>query len=514
MDRDHDTRRAADPGAASTGAHDAALRALRALADSSGSGEPADVVTSFVHALPREFPDIEVATISPSAADDPSPWGRFIPAVEREAERPSAGFVERIPIRLGRAIPLSLTTRFRDGSAPDAAVRSALRSLGPIVSLFADLALASAESRGIVRMRTRLVESLASGASIAAESIRQLIFTEFDPADPAVRSAPPPAFAAKSDALAPAPPDGWPFRPAEPRFDLRDVVGRMRGWLGAFLASRGSALRISLGPLVPQTVPGSAEAFGTALFEVLEAITTERPRSPVLVRIDGSPDGIELLFDAGFETQAPSPAPVSGPAPAPGKERPLWLAPLFFLRRGGRFDETSAAGGPPRSVRGRMPCAEATVTAARPIEPLPSRLPAPAPSESSDAPLVLVVDDEVYARYTIRCLLEREGFRVETAGDGEEGYAAARASRPAIVIMDLSMPRCDGLEAAKRMRADASLRALPLLAMTARSKDTAIAEALGAGFDGIIQKPFFLPELLSVVRHWLGERPAERQPGI
>jgi CheY-like chemotaxis protein len=385
--------------------------------------------------------------------------------------------------------------RFAPGAGPDVGTRSALRSLGPIVSLFADLALATAESRGILRMRTRFVETLASGASIAAESIRQLLFSESDSPEPAAPAAPEPA-------LATAPPDGWPFRSAEARFDPRDVVGRMRGWLGAFLASRGSALRIAVGSCVPRSIPGTAELFGTALFELLEALTNDRTRSPVLVRIDGSPDGTELLLEAGFET----PAGGGAPSPTAGRERPLWLAPLFFLRRGGRFDERALSGAPPRSVRGRMPCAEAAEEAAPgDCEPLPVRTPSARPAAAADAPLVLVVDDEVYARYTIRCLLEREGFRVETASDGEEGLAAATSLRPAIVIMDLSMPRCDGLEAARRMRAEASLRTLPLLAMTARSRETAVQEALEAGFDGIIQKPFFLPELLSVVRHWLGD---------
>src|SRR5262245_8708757 len=118
MDRDSAHGRPGDPADAPSsagGAHDAALRALRALADSSGAGEPAGVVTAFVHALVREFPDIETATISPSSVDDPSPWTRFLPVVEPEAKATGRGVVERVPLRLGRAIPLSLVARFREG---------------------------------------------------------------------------------------------------------------------------------------------------------------------------------------------------------------------------------------------------------------------------------------------------------------------------------------------------------------------------------------------------------------
>jgi len=484
-----------DSGSAPASPHDAALRALRALADSAGRHDPSEVVAAVGPALVREFPGVAEVLLTPSVADDPSPWRRFLPDVSRAAAKASGGAVERIPIRLGRAIPLTLSAFFHPRATPDEASREALRSLGPVVSLLVDLTLAFAETRGLVRMRTRLVESVAKNSSIAVGSLRQILFAGADATEEGAF-----AFAPQSRA-----PEGRDARIAEPRFDVGEVVNRMRGWLGAFVASRGSALRVSLGPNLPASAPGSSEIFGTAIIETLDVLTADRPRASVILKLDGSPDGTDLLFEAAVEATAASAPAAAVDAPA----RVLTLAPVFFLRRGGRFDEERLESRSERGVRGRIPCAESTVKDGRGPAPAHSIGPGADRTEAVDeSPLVLVVDDEVYSRYTVRCLLEREGYRVETAADGLEALEKVGAARPAIVIMDLNMPRCDGLEAARRMRADETLKGLPLLAMTARSQETAVGEALGAGFDGIIQKPFFLPELLTVVRHWLGENEA------
>jgi CheY-like chemotaxis protein len=108
--------------------------------------------------------------------------------------------------------------------------------------------------------------------------------------------------------------------------------------------------------------------------------------------------------------------------------------------------------------------------------------------ESRQRPLILVADDnednsELYSGY-----LRATGFRVIKARDGVEAVALARNRRPALVVLDLHMPRLDGLAAARLMRRDARIRRTPILVVTA--DDTHEQEALDAGANGVCLKPF------------------------
>jgi CheY-like chemotaxis protein len=122
--------------------------------------------------------------------------------------------------------------------------------------------------------------------------------------------------------------------------------------------------------------------------------------------------------------------------------------------------------------------------------------------ESRQRPLILVADDnednsELYSGY-----LRATGFRVIKARDGVEAVALARNRRPALVVLDLHMPRLDGLAAARLMRRDARIRSTPILVVTA--DDTHEQEALDAGANGVCLKPFSPDALVRAIEDMLG----------
>ncbi|AEV86080.1 transcriptional regulator [Actinoplanes sp. SE50] len=111
---------------------------------------------------------------------------------------------------------------------------------------------------------------------------------------------------------------------------------------------------------------------------------------------------------------------------------------------------------------------------------------------------ILVVEDDAAVRDSLARTLRFEGYQVEIAGDGLQALDAVRAAEPDAVILDVSMPRMDGLEACRRMRADGLL--LPVLMLTARDSVGDRVAGLDAGADDYLIKPFALQELLARVR--------------
>jgi DNA-binding response OmpR family regulator len=123
------------------------------------------------------------------------------------------------------------------------------------------------------------------------------------------------------------------------------------------------------------------------------------------------------------------------------------------------------------------------------------------------AKTVLVVDDEPTLVATLRYNLEREGYRVLTAADGEAALAAARTERPDLVVLDLMLPVMDGLEVCRVLRNE--MRA-PILMLTARSEEVDKVVGLELGADDYVTKPFGMRELLARVRALL--RRVDSQP--
>ncbi|WP_170219382.1 response regulator transcription factor [Nocardioides litoris] len=117
-----------------------------------------------------------------------------------------------------------------------------------------------------------------------------------------------------------------------------------------------------------------------------------------------------------------------------------------------------------------------------------------APSKSR----VLVVDDDKAVRESLRRSLEFNGYDVHLAGDGAEALAGIGSVAPDVVVMDVMMPRLDGLEATRALRAAG--HDVPIIVLTAKDAVGDRVEGLDAGADDYLTKPFALPELLARLR--------------
>jgi two-component system cell cycle response regulator DivK len=102
---------------------------------------------------------------------------------------------------------------------------------------------------------------------------------------------------------------------------------------------------------------------------------------------------------------------------------------------------------------------------------------------------VLLVEDNETNRYLARFLLEHGGFSVVTANNGLEAIESARAHKPDLILMDIQMPVMDGYEATTLLKADDTLKAIPVVALTAYAMPHERALAIGVGCAGHIEKP-------------------------
>jgi two-component system, cell cycle response regulator DivK len=124
-------------------------------------------------------------------------------------------------------------------------------------------------------------------------------------------------------------------------------------------------------------------------------------------------------------------------------------------------------------------------------------------ASTSTAPLVLIVDDSPDHRMLYGEFLEFCGFRVVTAEDGEQGLAAARREWPAVILMDLSMPRMDGWEAIHHLREDPMTRDIPIVALSAYAFGDDPIRAREVGADLCLAKPCLPSQVARVVRAML-----------
>jgi DNA-binding response OmpR family regulator len=113
------------------------------------------------------------------------------------------------------------------------------------------------------------------------------------------------------------------------------------------------------------------------------------------------------------------------------------------------------------------------------------------------ADTILIADDEANIRDLARLYLEKEGFRVRTAEDGAAALDEVRRDPPALLVLDLMMPRMDGWEVCRRVRAESNL---PILMLTARDQDIDKIVGLEMGADDYLTKPFNPRELVARVR--------------
>jgi two-component system, cell cycle response regulator DivK len=117
---------------------------------------------------------------------------------------------------------------------------------------------------------------------------------------------------------------------------------------------------------------------------------------------------------------------------------------------------------------------------------------------------ILLVEDNEMNRDMLSRRLERRGYRVVVAVDGESGVELARSEAPDLVLMDMSLPVLDGWEASRRLKADPATRGIPVIALTAHAMSSDREKALEAGCDEYDTKPIELPRLLGKIEALLG----------
>jgi two-component system cell cycle response regulator DivK len=118
---------------------------------------------------------------------------------------------------------------------------------------------------------------------------------------------------------------------------------------------------------------------------------------------------------------------------------------------------------------------------------------------------ILIVEDEPKNLKLMRDLLQRFAFDTVEAGDGEQGVALARSTLPDLILMDIMMPKMDGLEASRLIKADIATRHIPIVALTSYAMKGDRERTIEAGCDGYIPKPVDIGEVLRTINTLLAK---------
>ena len=113
---------------------------------------------------------------------------------------------------------------------------------------------------------------------------------------------------------------------------------------------------------------------------------------------------------------------------------------------------------------------------------------------------VLIVDDTETMRLAEQMMLAGEGYEIDVADDGVEALNRISISRPDLVLLDIMMPRMDGIECCRRIKADAGLKDIKVVMVTTKSEYERVKEAFAAGCDDYVTKPIDKNELISKLR--------------
>jgi DNA-binding response OmpR family regulator len=120
---------------------------------------------------------------------------------------------------------------------------------------------------------------------------------------------------------------------------------------------------------------------------------------------------------------------------------------------------------------------------------------------------ILIVDDEPNIVISLEYLLKREGWETVVAADGQAALdALASGPAPDLVVLDVMLPKLNGFEVCRRIRADPRWRTLRVLILTAKGRDTEIAKGVGLGADAYVTKPFSTRDLVESIRQLLPQR--------
>ena len=123
--------------------------------------------------------------------------------------------------------------------------------------------------------------------------------------------------------------------------------------------------------------------------------------------------------------------------------------------------------------------------------------------DSASKPLILIAEDDPNILISLEFLLSNAGYRVITAAHGEAALATLNNESPTLLVLDVMLPMIDGLEICKRVRANPALTKTKVLMLSARGRESEIAEGLKLGADTYMTKPFATRELLAKVRELL-----------
>ena len=122
-------------------------------------------------------------------------------------------------------------------------------------------------------------------------------------------------------------------------------------------------------------------------------------------------------------------------------------------------------------------------------------------------PKILLVEDNDLNRDMLSRRLQRRGYQIVMALDGEQGVALAQSENPDLILMDMSLPGLDGWEATRLLKAKPEFSQVPIIALTAHAMFTDREKAMAAGCDDYDTKPVDLPRLLGKIERWLGQSP-------
>jgi DNA-binding response OmpR family regulator len=122
----------------------------------------------------------------------------------------------------------------------------------------------------------------------------------------------------------------------------------------------------------------------------------------------------------------------------------------------------------------------------------------------TDAPLVLCADDDEDILSLVSLRLQRAGYEVATAPDGDAAVEVARARRPVLAVLDVMMPKRTGYEVLAELRADDTLREMKVILLSARVQEGDVARGFEAGADAYLAKPFKAQDLVTKVQELLG----------
>ena len=136
---------------------------------------------------------------------------------------------------------------------------------------------------------------------------------------------------------------------------------------------------------------------------------------------------------------------------------------------------------------------------------MPANYPAPM-ATTDDRQTVLVADDDDDIRLLVAYRMEKAGYAVLQARDGEEAVSLALEHRPDLAIIDVMMPRLDGYEATRQLRERDETKRMPIILLTARAQEADVQRGFEAGADDYIRKPFSPQELRARVQAILGRR--------